>query len=171
MEYYNGILILTTNRPGVLDEAVKSRVHLSLLYKPLDLPQTKAIFRLNINKLKEREQQRAQALGARALFIKEDKIMDFAENQFNNFGKEKGLGRWNGRQIRNAFSIAASLAHFEEVEYGSEFHANLSNEHFEQVNNVTLIYDHYRASVLGKTDPERAAEEQFRADDFDTEVK
>lgn len=32
LKYYNGILFLTTNRVGTLDEAFKSRVHLSLYY-------------------------------------------------------------------------------------------------------------------------------------------
>ncbi|KAF2035608.1 P-loop containing nucleoside triphosphate hydrolase protein [Setomelanomma holmii] len=35
LEYYNGILILTTNRIGTFDEAFKSRVQLALHYPPL----------------------------------------------------------------------------------------------------------------------------------------
>lgn len=30
LEYYKGVLILTTNRIGTFDEAFKSRIHLSL---------------------------------------------------------------------------------------------------------------------------------------------
>ncbi|KAK0721610.1 P-loop containing nucleoside triphosphate hydrolase protein, partial [Lasiosphaeria miniovina] len=51
MEYYNGILVLTTNRPGQLYEAIKSRVHSALLYKPLTLKQTREIFIMNIKRL------------------------------------------------------------------------------------------------------------------------
>ncbi|CAN9266537.1 unnamed protein product [Alternaria alternata] len=36
LEYYDGILILTTNRVGTFDEAFKSRVQLALHYPPLD---------------------------------------------------------------------------------------------------------------------------------------
>lgn len=32
LEYYNGLLFLTTNRVGTIDEAFKSRIHLSLYY-------------------------------------------------------------------------------------------------------------------------------------------
>lgn len=32
LEYYPGLLFLTTNRVGVLDEAVRSRIHVSLYY-------------------------------------------------------------------------------------------------------------------------------------------
>ncbi|PTB61575.1 hypothetical protein BBK36DRAFT_1136748, partial [Trichoderma citrinoviride] len=52
LEYYNGLLFLTTNRVGTIDEAFKSRIHLSLYYPPLDKTQTTDIFRLNIAKLK-----------------------------------------------------------------------------------------------------------------------
>ena len=36
LDYYRGILFLTTNRPGVLDHAVRSRVMLRLEYPDLD---------------------------------------------------------------------------------------------------------------------------------------
>jgi hypothetical protein len=32
LEYYSGILFLTTNRVGIMDEAFKSRIHVSLYY-------------------------------------------------------------------------------------------------------------------------------------------
>lgn len=35
LEYYNGLLFLTTNRVGTIDEAFKSRIHLSLYYVSL----------------------------------------------------------------------------------------------------------------------------------------
>lgn len=35
--YYTGILILTTNRLSIVDPAMKSRIHVSLQYEPLNL--------------------------------------------------------------------------------------------------------------------------------------
>jgi AAA+ superfamily predicted ATPase len=58
MEYYSGILFLTTNRPGQLDEAIKPRVHSALLYRTLSLEQTRNIFRLNIKRLEMIEHKR-----------------------------------------------------------------------------------------------------------------
>lgn len=110
LEYFNGILFLTTNLPGYLDEAVKSRVHLNLRYDALTVEQVKGIFRLNINQLNEIERERSQVLGIVPMDIFEEEIIQFAEEHWNNH--TDALGRWNGRQIRNAFSIAASLAHF-----------------------------------------------------------
>lgn len=58
LEYYNGILFLTTNRVGTLDEAFKSRIHISLYYPPLSLDQTLSIFDVNIEKLHRIELER-----------------------------------------------------------------------------------------------------------------
>lgn len=35
LEYFTGMLFLTTNRVGAFDEAFKSRIHISLYYPPL----------------------------------------------------------------------------------------------------------------------------------------
>ncbi|KAI8629077.1 hypothetical protein F5Y19DRAFT_464696 [Xylariaceae sp. FL1651] len=109
LEYYNGLLFLTTNRVGTIDEAFKSRIHMSLYYPPLDKTQTRDIFRLNIAKLREIEAQRHEMTGEPPLLIKEGDILDFAGRHFEENARSTGC--WNGRQIRNAFQIASSLAH------------------------------------------------------------
>lgn len=43
LEYYSGILFLTTNKIGNFDEASKSRIHILLYYAPLDIKQSKKI--------------------------------------------------------------------------------------------------------------------------------
>ncbi|KAI1817911.1 hypothetical protein GGS20DRAFT_423054 [Poronia punctata] len=108
LEYYNGLLFLTTNRVGTIDEAFKSRIHISLYYPPLDKTQTRDIFRLNIAKLREIEAQRHQMTGEPPLVINEGQILDFAARHFEENARSTGC--WNGRQIRNAFQIASSLA-------------------------------------------------------------
>lgn len=109
LEYYNGILFLTTNRVGAIDVAFKSRIHMSLYYPPLDKNQTREIFRLNIDKLREIERQRHALTGSPCMKIMDSEIMDFAAKHFED---NAPLTRcWNGRQIRNAFQIASSLAH------------------------------------------------------------
>ncbi|KAI4864019.1 hypothetical protein F4820DRAFT_352043 [Hypoxylon rubiginosum] len=109
LEYYNGLLFLTTNRVGTIDEAFKSRIHMSLYYPPLDKAQTRDIFRLNIAKLREIEAQRHGVTGEPTLAIKESEIIDFAGRHYEENARSTGC--WNGRQIRNAFQIASSLAH------------------------------------------------------------
>jgi len=108
LEYYNGLLFLTTNRVGTIDEAFKSRIHISLYYPPLDKTQTRDIFRLNIAKLKEIESERHRMTGEPQLVIKESEILDFATKHYEDLARSTGC--WNGRQIRSAFQIASSLA-------------------------------------------------------------
>ncbi|KAI1089479.1 hypothetical protein F5B19DRAFT_376034 [Rostrohypoxylon terebratum] len=109
LEYYNGLLFLTTNRVGTIDEAFKSRIHMSLYYPPLDKQQTRDIFRLNLSKLREIESQRHAMTGEPMLMVKDSEIIDFAGKHYEDNARSTGC--WNGRQIRNAFQIASSLAH------------------------------------------------------------
>lgn len=109
LEYYKGILFLTTNRVGSFDDAFKSRIHMSLYYPPLDKAQVREIFRLNITKLREIEAQRQELTGEPGLQLVEADIVDFASKHYENHARSTGC--WNGRQIRNAFQIASSLAH------------------------------------------------------------
>lgn len=110
------MIFLTTNRPGVLDEAVTSRVHLSLRYDHLNETQTLKIFDNNIRRLNEIEKQRNPDPRDR-MVIKEYEVIKFAKEHFNrtheNHVPGSNFGRWNGRQIRNAFMIASSLAYYE----------------------------------------------------------
>lgn len=153
LEYFNGILFLTTNRPGTLDEAVKSRVHMSLYYSPLGESETEEIFRLNLARLKEIEEQRAAASGEEALFIFDDEIIAFAKQHYRKH--INGPGRWNGRQIRNAFQIAASLAHYDgDSNPGAQ--RQLGARHFQTVDEATTKYDQYRAGISGKLEDELA---------------
>jgi hypothetical protein len=108
LEYYNGILFLTTNRVGTIDDAFRSRIHMSLYYPPLDKAQTRDIFRLNVAKLREIEAQRHQLTGEPEMLIREAEIVDFASRHYEEHARLSGC--WNGRQIRNAFQITSSLA-------------------------------------------------------------
>jgi SpoVK/Ycf46/Vps4 family AAA+-type ATPase len=47
LEYYSGILILTSNRVGVFDPAILTRVHLAVKYSPLNEEGTKNLFKQN----------------------------------------------------------------------------------------------------------------------------
>ncbi|KAM6483858.1 hypothetical protein HDV62DRAFT_404844 [Trichoderma sp. SZMC 28011] len=166
LEYYNGILFLTTNRPGVLDEAVKSRVHLNLHYNFLTEEQVVAIFKLNIIRLKEIEEQAAKAPRHNKLYIDEADIIAFASEHWRNH--TDGIGRWNGRQIRNAFLIAASLAHYEGDmgERPEGLQKQLTSKHFKKVEETTRRYDEYRVACLGDTDSYLAHDRYERDDDW-----
>ncbi|TQN68815.1 hypothetical protein CSHISOI_06653, partial [Colletotrichum shisoi] len=104
LEYYPGILFLTTNRVGAIDDAFRSRLHLTLYYPKLVEKQSIKIWKNNIKKMKEVNEHR---VGRGQLPIKYDKneIIKWVELNWESL-------QWNGRQIRNAFQTAIALAEF-----------------------------------------------------------
>ncbi|KAJ4301331.1 hypothetical protein N0V90_003423 [Kalmusia sp. IMI 367209] len=171
LEYYNGVLFLTTNRVGVLDEAIKSRVHLHLKYHQLNRNQTLEIFKHNIKRLRVIEQQRTEE--SSRLSIAENDILSFAQKHYDQHNTGSGIGMWNGRQIRNAFLIAASLAHYDgdiDRESDPNIQKQLRSSHFELVDRATMSYDQDRADIFGKTDSELAWLREERYDSSQDQI-
>jgi len=146
LEYYSGILFLTTNRVGDFDEAFASRVHLSLYYPPLDLEATIAIFELNIDRLQRRSDRRGIKLE-----VKRPSILATTSRHFY----ENPEARWNGRQIRNVCQTALALAEFEAQ--GGDHEAipepdavvTLDVRHFETVTRSYLGFTEYLTDIYG----------------------
>ncbi|KAJ8110742.1 hypothetical protein OPT61_g6491 [Boeremia exigua] len=166
LEYYKGTLILTTNRVGAFDEAFKSRIHLNLYYPALDETQTHAIWKMNMNRVIKRKQGRVTA--------DEDEIMQFAKRLFD-YQCKRGT-RWNGRQIRNAFQTALAMAEFEVLpdegmiadwDILEKIQSRLKVAHFKTVADASREFDAYIEETIGRTDADRARDEQIRADSFE----
>ncbi len=77
MEYYAGILFLTTNRVGDFDEAFTSRIHISLYYPELNADKTVGVFKLNMDMIKERFARKGRKIN-----IDEVGIGGFASTHF-----------------------------------------------------------------------------------------
>lgn len=211
LEYYSGILFLTTNRVGTLDEAFKSRIHMSLYYPPLDREQTIQIFEMNIDRIEEIDRKRHEIKKLASLergkdeesgkagedrddnergrkndgedrselshhlVVNRDKVMDFARDHFD----ANKQGRWNGRQIRNAFQIASSLAFYDKrqtwiqrqrLDKSAEIGAAvLSDDQFLKVARATLRFEKYMTEARGADDKHLARIDRLRADDHVTE--
>ncbi|KAH8755768.1 hypothetical protein F5883DRAFT_177083 [Diaporthe sp. PMI_573] len=122
LDYYDGVLFLTTNRVGTIDEAFRSRVHFSLYYPPLRRKQAREIFKLNIRRVMEIEKSKADLRGEGEdnksilppIEIDEASILTFANRQWDDTGRDPNR-RWNGRQIRNSFQVAYSLVNLVQV--------------------------------------------------------
>jgi SpoVK/Ycf46/Vps4 family AAA+-type ATPase len=93
LEYYDGILILTSNRVGTFDEAFKSRIQLALYYEPLGHGERKQIWKNFIRRLQGME-----------------KNIDYDDVEM--YYDELAAHDLNGRQIRNCITIARQLAQF-----------------------------------------------------------
>lgn len=169
LEYYTGILFLTTNRVGAFDDAFKSRIHLPLYYPPLDLDQTKKIWEINFDRTIDRKEQ--------VLKADKEEILSFAVSHFHD-GRQKGT-TWNGRQIRNAFQTATALAEFDAFERqqkdikdkkkkpSAPVLAKLRPKHFEVVAQASFTFDDYLYSVHNESDlAERAKGAEERDDAF-----
>lgn len=92
LDYYAGILFLTTNRVGGIDPAFKSRIHLSVFYPRLDLDRTQKLFDVFLHKTKE-EQRKS---GVSTFDIKSKEISRFAKSNYRSL-KKSGFSTWNGR--------------------------------------------------------------------------
>ncbi|GCB27380.1 ATPase family AAA domain-containing protein 3 [Aspergillus awamori] len=137
LEYYDGILILTSNRVGTFDEAFKSRIQLSLNYPPLTLPQRKKIWLNLINRLRKLQQPN----------------IDFEDVEC--YVSELAEKDMNGRQIRNAITTARQLAKFKG--------RDMSYEDLKHVIGVASEFDEYLFEVKEKlTDDVIARESGIR---------
>lgn len=93
LEYFSGIVFLTTNRLGSLDAAMKSRIHLALGYSPPDIEIRRKIWMQYLGQIPANEKQIDDAGDA----------VDFLINQ-----------ELNGREISNAINTARTIARFNE---------------------------------------------------------
>lgn len=153
LEYYSGILFLTTNKVGHFDEAFKSRIHVSLYYPALDKRSTLKIWKMNLERLVK---------GKKALEVEGEEIYEYAGKHYKELYKN-GKPTWNGRQIKNAFQTAIALA---------EFDANtkqrkpvLALEHFKVVAQTSEDFDDYLCRVHGGTEADIAKRHSQRDDD------
>ena len=129
LEYYDGILILTSNRVGMFDEAFKSRIQVALHYENLNRASRKKIWQNFIDMLEEDD---------------EDVNFDEIKLHLDDLaGKEL-----NGRQIRNVLTTARQLAIFR--------NERLDWEHLVQALSVSSDFSAYLERIQGHTDDQRA---------------
>ncbi|KAL0261182.1 hypothetical protein SLS55_004878 [Diplodia seriata] len=111
VDNYPGLLFLTTTTTSgsssgsrVNNNALHSRLRLSLFYPPLDERATLDVWDIGIWQAKRQHP---------SMRIKADEVLNFAAERCHH-----RVGRWNGRQIRNAFWNAIALAE-DEASYSS----------------------------------------------------
>jgi hypothetical protein len=142
MEYFKGLLFLTTNRVGQIDDAFISRVHVAIEY-----PSLTPVYRARIWK----------AFLAKLHTERKGKIKVSPRAQAYVLGREMEL---NGREIRNALQTAIALAEFEartqEGEEGDEM-VTVEQGHFEDVLGMCERFHEYVGSIRREDEKKRAA--------------
>lgn len=88
LEYYKGILFLTTNRVGTFDDAFISRIHVALHYRDLTDADREKIWNNNFERLENEKRPKR---------IK----IPISTKEYATESKEMMEIKWNGREIRN----------------------------------------------------------------------
>ncbi|KAF6792021.1 hypothetical protein CMUS01_16199 [Colletotrichum musicola] len=184
LEYYSGVLFLTSNREGLIDEAFKSRIHVALRYKAIDDKGMEQIWRNIMRKINEENDNKKLPVT-----FDEEELVQWALDHYEENSTRRADGAspastatWNGRQIRNAFQTAIALATYERLErlekkgYTEEqalaktqsrySEIQLTREHFKTVAKVVGEFEDYLVECRGD-DGERAEKELWRKDSHD----
>ena len=161
LEYYPGILFLTTNRVGYLDDAF-----LTLFYPKLNKKQTTKIWEMNLDRLDDLNNERARK-GQLRIDFNRKKILRWVEVN------RKDL-EWNGRQIRNAFQTAIALAEFgakpgasekDQADPGVAKTPKMSTTHLNTIAEASRQFNEYLALPHGYEEDARAQIDGTRYND------
>ena len=76
LEYFQGILFLTTNRVETFDDAFQSRIHIALRYGELSVKAKKSVFKMFIERVRQLE-------GVETMPFTEQDYTDLAKNNLN----------------------------------------------------------------------------------------
>ncbi|MCJ1309497.1 hypothetical protein MMC25_003157 [Agyrium rufum] len=151
LEYYTGILFLTTNRVGDFDEAFKSRIHVILYYPKLEQDAVTKIWRNLIDSLEE--------LAPGVTLTEAAETYIFENSQMRST-------KWNGRQVRNAFQTAIALAEYEQDPDGSKGKYTVNAKHFKTVVELSAKFEQYMKKTRGGDDSQLAKYGYYRIDDM-----
>ena len=91
LEYFQGILFLTTNRVQTFDPAFQSRIHVALRYEELTSKAKKSVWKTFIKKVVD---------------IEGTQVVPLADEDYDRLARRN----LNGRQIKNAVRTAQALA-------------------------------------------------------------
>ncbi|TLD20617.1 hypothetical protein PspLS_08580 [Pyricularia sp. CBS 133598] len=158
LEYYEGVLFLTSNRVGTFDEAFKSRIQLALRYPPLDGPSRRKIWHNFLHMMRENKK------------MEDDDGDDYGcvDGEGDDGGEviavdfkdivahmdELAAYEMNGREIRNSLATARQLAVFERE--------TLDWDGIKDAIEVSNDFNNYIKEVHGRTDEQWGRDNKFR---------
>lgn len=163
LDYFQGILFLTSNRVGQIDEAFMSRIHIALGYRPLDDDARSQIWDNLFRKIQD-DYRRG---GARIEY-------EYDAKQFVKRSPEVKALQWNGREIRNAFQTVVALATSDakkaaerKGESTEDVVPEIRERHLRQVVEMSAAFRQYMTSTHeGMEDPDHAFRLGNRDDRF-----
>lgn len=123
LEYYEGILVLTSNRVGTFDEAFKSRIQLALHYPALGPYKRRRIWENFLDRLEGMEGELIDLADLR------EHLSDLKDEDMN------------GRQIRNAITTARQYAKWKNT--------TLTYQHLRDAIEISGRFDKYLTKLHG----------------------
>lgn len=99
LEYFQGILFLTTNRVETFDDAFQSRIHIALRYGELTNKAKKTVWKMFIELVRKQEMLQLAETGTPL-------AVNFSDHDLEMLSRHQ----LNGRQIKNAVRTAQALA-------------------------------------------------------------
>ena len=141
LEYYEGILVLTSNRVGIFDEAFKSRIQLAIHYTSLSMHQRTKIWGNFFNRLKSMDEDGIDFLDL------EDHIEELARHKMN------------GREIRNVITTARQFARWERKQKGGASFL-LNYKVMEDIIETSGKFDGYIEKLNGGMSQDQLAEDE-----------
>ncbi|KAF2969434.1 hypothetical protein GQX73_g4108 [Xylaria multiplex] len=156
LEYYRGVLFLTTNRVQAFDSAFLSRIHVALHYKNLRDEDRERIWANTFERL-DRESNGTIRISTAAR-----NLLLGGTNGDDTGSRIRSL-KWNGREIRNAMQMMLAMAESEAREEGSKV-VTVSQRHVAAMVNLSGDFRDY----LKKTTPvEGILDVEVEGDDSD----
>ncbi|KAK6860754.1 ATPAse AAA+ type core protein [Apiospora arundinis] len=161
MEYFSGLLFLTTNRVGQIDDAFISRVHVAIGYDALTPEGRSKVWQGFFRKLARERAGKIQISSSAKKWVLEKAI--------------SGEAQLNGRDIRNALQTAITLAEAE-CEEDPEFEPDtmvivVDQSHFQRVVEITNKFHSYVQSIRREDEKKRAAGRYDRNDYWKGEIR
>ncbi|KAK7548787.1 putative AAA family ATPase [Phyllosticta citricarpa] len=129
LEYFQGILFLTTNRVETFDDAFQSRTHMGLRYEDLGHHAKREIWKMFLKKVEEMDGM---------------EMDEFEADDYNALARKD----MNGRQIKNAVRTAQALAVNEQ--------SKLSMSHIRRVLDVAASFERDLKGGTGYLDAMRS---------------
>ncbi|PSR83017.1 hypothetical protein BD289DRAFT_411234 [Coniella lustricola] len=158
LEFYDGILFLITNRVGAFDYGRRmlispagrfiSRIHVQLFCNEFSGDERQQVWSLFMQKLTK----------DRGRYIR---ITMDAKDYIN--GQAVRAVRWNGREIRNAFQTAVSLAEYKD-QRDEEGRIKLTDEHLRAVVHTSQDFKDYLKDLHKADEDKRALRRYERLD-------
>ncbi|KAI0533647.1 P-loop containing nucleoside triphosphate hydrolase protein [Xylaria digitata] len=137
LEYYRGVLFLTTNRVQTFDAAFTSRIHVALHYGPLGDADRERIWLNGFERLERDSGRRVRA--------------SVAVREYAWTSRDVRSLRWNGREIRNALQTAVALAESEAVEDEAEI-VLLTDKHLRSVVRMSRGFKNFMRRCRARDD-------------------